>query len=104
MEHYPYLHVVQSSSLKEHCEVSVNFLSPPSSYFECLHLYFDYKCLAQWLDDREVERSNPTSVALAISYFPLCQCLSEETLKAVGPFYLVSKLGEVKYSTQWVNV
>ena len=30
-------------------------------------------------------------------------CLSEETLKAVGPFYLVSMPGEVKYPTQGVN-
>ena len=28
---------------------------------------------------------------LAIFFTPLCQCLSEETLKAVGPFYLMSK-------------
>ena len=27
------------------------------------------------------------------------QCLSEETRKAVGPFYLVSMPGEVKYPT-----
>ena len=27
---------------------------------------------------------------LAIPFTPLCQCLSEETLKAVGPLYLVS--------------
>ena len=32
----------------------------------------------------------------AISFTPLCLCLSEETLKAVGPFYLVSMPGEVK--------
>ena len=31
-------------------------------------------------------------------------CLSEETLKAVGPFYLVSIPGEVKDPTQGVNV
>ena len=36
---------------------------------------------------------------LAISFTPLCQCLSEETLKAVGLFYLVSMPGEVKYPT-----
>ena len=30
-------------------------------------------------------------------FTPLCQCLSEETLKAVGPFYLVSMPGDVKY-------
>ena len=31
-------------------------------------------------------------------------CLSEDTLKAGGPFYLVSMLGEVKDPTQGVNV
>ena len=36
---------------------------------------------------------------LAIPFTPLCQCLSEETLKTVGPFYLVSMPGEVKYPT-----
>ena len=30
--------------------------------------------------------------------------VSDDTLKAVGPFYLVSMPGEVKYPTQWVNV
>ena len=33
----------------------------------------------------------------------ICLCLSEETLKASGPFCLVSMLGEVKYPTQGVN-
>ena len=36
---------------------------------------------------------------LAIPSTPLCQCLSEETLKAVGRFYLVSIPGEVKDPT-----
>ena len=31
-------------------------------------------------------------------------CLSDETVKAVGPFYLVSIPGEVKDPTQGVNV
>ena len=31
-------------------------------------------------------------------------CLSDETVKAVGPFYLVAMPGEVKYPTQGVNV
>ena len=34
----------------------------------------------------------------------ICLCLSEETLKAGGPFYLVSMPGEVKDLTQGVNV
>ena len=36
--------------------------------------------------------------------YPLCQCFSEETLKAVGPFYLVSMPGEVNDPTQGLNV
>ena len=38
--------------------------------------------------------------ACAILFSPLCLCLSEETVKAVGPFYLISMPGEVKYPTQ----
>ena len=34
----------------------------------------------------------------------ICLCLSEETLKAVGPFCLVSMPGEVNDPTQGVNV
>ena len=34
--------------------------------------------------------------AWAISFTPLCLCLSEESVKAVSPFYLVSMPGEVK--------
>ena len=34
----------------------------------------------------------------------ICLCLSEETLKAGGPFYLVSMPGEVKDPTQGVHV
>ena len=34
----------------------------------------------------------------------ICLCLSEETLKAGGPFYLVSMPGDVKDPTQGVNV
>ena len=41
---------------------------------------------------------------LAIPFTPLCPCLSEETLNAVGLFYLVSMPGDVKDPTQRVNV
>ena len=34
----------------------------------------------------------------------ICLCLSEETLKADGPLYLVPMLEEVKDSTQGVNM
>ena len=56
--------------------------------------------------DRTVNGSSPAAVknfslrfgtwSLAIPFTPPCQCLSDETLKAVGPFYLVSMPGEVK--------
>ena len=38
---------------------------------------------------------------LAIPFTPFCQCISEDTVKAVGPFYLVSTPGpgEVKDPT-----
>ena len=41
-----------------------------------------------------------------VPYIRDCEslCLSEETLKAVGHFYLVSMPEEVKYPTQGVNV
>ena len=42
--------------------------------------------------------------ALAIYFTSVCQCLSEETLEAVGTFYLVSMPVEVKYPIQGVNV
>ena len=54
--------------------------------------------VAQWIeratDTRMVAGSNP-----AEAVWELCQCLSEETLKAVGPFYMVFMPGEVKYPT-----
>ena len=65
--------------------------------------------MAEWVrvstGDRTVDGSSPTSVktflfgTLAIPFTPLCQCLSDETVKAVGPFYLVSIPGEVKDPT-----
>ena len=48
---------------------------------------------------RESPCGNFTSELWQIPFTPLCQCLSEETLKAVGPFYLVSMPGEVKDPT-----
>ena len=39
-------------------------------------------------------------VAWTISFSPLCLCLSEETVNAVGHFYLVSVPGEVNDPTR----
>ena len=71
----------------------------------------DWRWLEHWTGDWVVQGSNPAAATyfrfgtLAIPFTPLCQCLSEETLKeAVGPFYLVSMPGEVKDPTQGVNV
>ena len=48
----------------------------------------------------------PTAVSKLRQFRSLhiCQCLSEETLKAGGPFCLVSMPGEVKDPTQGINV
>ena len=51
--------------------------------------------------------SIPPTAVLKLRQFRsphICLCLSEETLKAGGPFYLVSMPGEVKDPTQGVNV
>ena len=65
--------------------------------------------MAEWvresIGDRTLDGSSPTSVKTVLfrnfgnSVYPACQCLSDETVKAVGPFYLVSMPGEVKYPT-----
>ena len=48
--------------------------------------------------DRGVPGSNPGKAASEL-FTPLCQCFSEETLKAVDPLYLVAMPGEVKDRT-----
>ena len=52
--------------------------------------------------------SNPAGLicfrTLALVFTPLCHCLQEETLKAAGPLYTVSTVGEVTDPTQGVNV
>ena len=64
--------------------------------------------VAEWvrasIGDRTIDGSTPTAGdfefgTLAIPLTLLCQCLSDETLKAVRPFYLVSMPGEVKDPT-----
>ena len=58
-----------------------------------------------WIGDRTVPAEFESQCGklrfgtVAIPLTPLCQCLSEETLTAVGPFYLVSMPWEVKYPT-----
>ena len=67
---------------------------------------------AQWLSglerrtgDRVILGSNPAG-ATSLRNFgnSVCQCLSEETLRAVGPFYLLSMSGEVIDPTWGVHV
>ena len=51
--------------------------------------------------------SLPPTAVLKLRQFlspHICLCLSEETLKADGPFYLVSMPGEIKDHTHEVNV
>ena len=62
------------------------------------------------VERRTVNRGDGGSISLAailkLRQFchPTFACLSEETLKADGPFYLVSMPEEVKDPTQGVNV
>ena len=75
----------------------------------CVNVVHSVGVIAEWVrvstGDRTVDGSTPTSVktvlfgTLANPFTPLCQCLSDETVKAVGPFYLVSMPGEVKDPT-----
>ena len=46
----------------------------------------------------------PTDITKLRQFLHICLCLSEETIKADGPSYLVSMPEEVKYPTQGVNV
>ena len=51
--------------------------------------------------------STPSTVVSKLRQFRsprICLCLSEETLQAGGPFYMVSMPGEVNDPTQGVNV
>ena len=57
--------------------------------------------------NRGVGGSIPSATVLKLRQFcspHISLCLSEATLKAGGPFYLVSMPGEVKDPTQGVNV
>ena len=62
------------------------------------------RVLECWTVNRGDSDSIPPSKLRQFRSPHICLCLSEETLKASGPFYLVSMPGEVKYPTQGVNV
>ena len=60
-----------------------------------------------WTVNRGDGRSIPPTAVLKLRQFRsphIVLCLSEETLKAGGPFYPVSRPGKVKDPTQGVNV
>ena len=81
-----------------------------------LYVYQRRGAVVQWLARSLITRTArirfPDQAASIIRcknlalYIRDCEslCLSDETVKAVGPFYLVSMLGEVKDPTQGVNV
>ena len=76
--------------------------------------------MGEWRDTsgrtHALHASNPGSPPELGEYYFRCKnlalyirdceslCLSDETVKTVGPFYLVSMPGEVKDPTQGVNV
>ena len=53
----------------------------------------------QWFESRCGKNFSLRFGTLAIPFTPPCPCLSDETVKAVGPFYLVPMPGEVKDPT-----
>ena len=64
-------------------------------------------CGKRWSRGRGVSRGDsgsiPPSAVSKLSQFRspnICLCLSEETITADGPFYLVSVPGDVKNPTQ----
>ena len=65
------------------------------------------RVVERWTVNRGDSGSIPPTAVLKFRLFRsphICLRLSEETLKAGGPFYLVSMPGEVKDHTQGVNV
>ena len=65
------------------------------------------RAVEHWTVNRGDGGSIPPTAVSKLRQFRsprVCLCLSEETLKAGGPFYLVSMAGEVKDPTQGVNV
>ena len=65
------------------------------------------RAVERWTVNRGDGGSIPPTAISKLRQFRLphiCLCLSEETLKADGPFYLVSMPGEVKDPTQGVNM
>ena len=65
------------------------------------------RAVEHWTVNRGDGGSIPSATVSKLRQFRLshiCLCLSEETLKAGGPFYLVSMPGEVKDPTQGANV
>ena len=58
--------------------------------------------LEHWTVSREDQGSSSPAAISKLGQFhspPFCVCLSVETLKAVGPFYLLSMPGEVRSHT-----
>ena len=80
-----------------HCVLNIRQFTELSN---CRHRECNQGGVAEWARELTGDRTvNGSSPAVAIPFTPPCQCLSDETLKAVGPFYLVSMPGEVQYPT-----
>ena len=93
------LKLMQYPATHRHCITVKYFISSYSTSYAGTG-----GAVAEWVRE-STDGSSPTLVkkilfgTLAIPFTPLCQCLSDETVKAVGPFCLVSMPGEVKYPT-----
>ena len=91
--------------------ITYYFYPRPSIQCTCVQCITELGSGGRAVERRTVNRGDsgsipPTAVSKLRQFRSphICLCLSEETLKAGGPFYLVSMPGEVKDLTQGVNV
>ena len=96
--------------LKYHADTIGSFRRRELIAFQC-NLYMCRSSHPRAIEHRTVNRGDggsipPTAVSKLRQFRSphICLCLSEETLKAGGPLYLVSMPGGVKDPTQGVNV
>ena len=69
-------------------------------YFWCKNLALNIRIFVCLLWGVVVQRLERRFKTCASSFTPHCLCISDKTLQAVGPFYMVAMAGEVKLPIQ----
>ena len=102
--HYPVFEAIAPGGTENHCLL---FSYVSSHHYMCDCLLGGGGAMAEWVRVATgrlmvrvpLREKNFSLRNFGNSVYPACQCLSDETVKAVGPFYLVSMPGEVKDPT-----